>query len=296
MQNKGVWIIKVKMIEHLRAYSDLVKPELPLAAGFCVVAGQVLVLGDFATIETTIVGFLVGFFLSGSAMISNDYFDLEVDRINRPERPLPSGRVTAKEVWMLTITFGVLGILCAAYVGIALLAVALIIWLIGQIYNWKGKEAGFAGNLMVSSSVASTFIFGGISVGGVTNGLAWTFAGLAFFFDLGEEILGGIMDVSGDSIRGSQSLILTRGRDFALKSSGVAFLAFIFVSFIPYLAEWLGSSYLFLACLIDSIIVFYYTRLWKIQSPEEGRSIIRILYLTTTIFILVVVWVRIANL
>jgi len=283
------------MLEHIKAYSDLVKPELPLAAGICVVAGQVLVLGDFATIKTTILGFLVGFFLSGSAMISNDYFDREVDRINRPERPLPSGRVTAKEVWALAITFGVLGHFGAAYIGITSLVIALIIWLIGQTYNWKGKEAGLVGNMMVSSSVASTFIIGGISVDGITNGLVWTFAGLAFFFDLGEEILGGIMDVSGDGIRGSRSLIRTRGRDFALKSSGLAFLAFILVSFIPYLAEWLGSSYLVLICVIDFTIIYYYSRLWKIHSPDEGRSIIRNLYLITTTFILAVVWMRIAN-
>ncbi len=151
------------------------------------------------------------------------------------------------------------------------------------------------GNMMVSSSVASTFIIGGISVGGTTNGLVWTFAGLAFFFDLGEEILGGIMDVSGDAIRGSRSLIRTRGRDFALKASGLAFLAFILITFIPYLAGYLSSSYLALICVIDLIIMFYYVRLWKIHSPDEGRSIIRNLYLITTTFILVVVWMRIAN-
>jgi geranylgeranylglycerol-phosphate geranylgeranyltransferase len=284
------------MIERLRSYSGLVKPELPLAAGVCVVAGQVLVLGDFAAIETTILGFLVGFFLSGSAMISNDYFDLEVDRVNRPDRPLPSGRVTVREVWALTIAFGFFGLLSAAYIGITPLVMALIIWIIGQAYNWKGKESGLAGNMMVSSSVASTFIFGGISVDGTTNGLVWTFAGLAFFFDLGEEILGGIMDVSGDEIRGSRSLIRTRGRDFALKSSGLAFSAFILLSLIPYLAGWLGSSYLVLTCLIDFSIIFYYSRLWKIHSEEEGRSIIRILYLITTTFVLAVVWMRYANL
>lgn len=256
------------------------------------VAGQVLALGNFAAIETTILGFLVGFFLSGSAMISNDYFDLEVDRVNRPERPLPSGRVTAREVWALTITFGVLGLFSAAYIGITPLVISLIIWIIGQTYNWKGKESGLAGNMMVSSSVASTFILGGISVGGTTNGLVWTFAGLAFFFDLGEEILGGIMDVSGDGIRGSRSLIRTRGRDFALKSSGLAFSAFILLSLIPYLAGWLGSSYLVLTGLIDIIIIYYYSRLWKIHSEEEGRSIIRILYLITTTFVLAVVWMR----
>jgi geranylgeranylglycerol-phosphate geranylgeranyltransferase len=283
------------MIERLTAYHDLVKSELPLAAGICVIAGQVLFLGDFASIKTTIIGFLVGFFLSGSAMISNDYFDREVDRINRPDRPLPSGRVTVNEVWSLAITFGVLGLLCAAYIGITPLVIALIVWLIGQAYNWKGKDSGLVGNMMVSSSVASTFIIGGISVGGITNGLVWTFAGLAFFFDLAEEILGGIMDVSGDAIRDSKSLIRTRGRDFALKSAGLAFLAFILVSFIPYLTGWMKSSYLVLICVVDLAIIFYYARLWKIHSPEEGRSIIRMLYMITTPFILVVVWMRIAN-
>lgn len=283
------------MIERLKAYNDLVKSELPLAAGICVIAGQVLFLGDFASIKTTAIGFLVGFFLSGSAMISNDYFDREVDRINRPERPLPSGRVTAREVWALAISFGVLGLLCAAYIGITLLVITLVIWLIGQAYNWKGKDAGLAGNIMVSSSVASTFIIGGISVGGMASGLVWTFAGLAFFFDLGEEILGGIMDVSGDAIRDSRSLIRTKGRDFALKSAGLAFLAFILVSFIPYLTGWMKSSYLVLTCAVDFAIIFYYASLCKIHSPDEGRSITRKLYLITTAFIIVVVWMRIAN-
>ncbi len=283
------------MIERLNAYNDLVKSELPLAAGICVVAGQVLALGDFAAVETTISGFLVGFFLSGSAMISNDYFDREVDRINRPERPLPSGRVTTREVWALAIAFGVLGLLSAAHIGTTALVAALIIWLVGQAYNWKGKDAGLAGNVMVSSSVGSTFIIGGISVDGTFSGLVWTFAGLAFFFDLGEEILGGIMDVRGDAIRGSRSLIRTRGRDFALKSAGVAFSAFILISFAPYLKGFLGSSYLVLASVIDLNIIFYYARLWKIRSPEEGRAIIRNLYLITTAFIFVVVWMRIAS-
>jgi len=205
------------MVKRLGAYRDLIKPELPIAAGICVVAGQILALGDFASFDTTILGFLVGFFLSGSAMISNDYFDLEVDRINRPDRPLPSGRLTIKEVWALTLTFAFLGLVCAAFLGIIPLFVAIIIWLIGQTYNWKGKETGLLGNMMVSSSVASTFIFGGFSVGGISDGLVWAFGALAFFFDLGEETLGGIMDVSGDGVRGSRSLIRIKGRDFALK-------------------------------------------------------------------------------
>jgi len=80
------------IIGKARAVSDLVKTELPVAAGICVVAGEMLALGRLPTVAEALLGFLTGFFISGSAMISNDYFDLGVDRINRPERPLPSGR------------------------------------------------------------------------------------------------------------------------------------------------------------------------------------------------------------
>jgi len=165
--------------------------------------------------------------------------------------------VTAREVWALAIAFGVLGLLSAAHIGTTALVAALIIWLVGQAYNWKGNDAGLAGNMMVSASVGSTFIIGGISVDGTFSGLVWTFAGLAFFFDLGEEILRGIMDVRGDAIRGSRSLIRTRGRDFALKSAGVAFSAFILISFAPYLTGLMGWSYLAIAAVIDLTIIYY---------------------------------------
>ncbi|WP_348304749.1 UbiA family prenyltransferase [Methanothrix sp.] len=74
---------------------DLVKPELPVAAGVCVVAGEVIASGSVPEASVGIHGFLAGFFISGTAMITNDYFDLEVDRVNHPARPLPSGRISA---------------------------------------------------------------------------------------------------------------------------------------------------------------------------------------------------------
>ncbi len=66
----------------------------------------------------------------------------------------------------------------------------MVIWVIGLLYNWKFKESGLPGNMMVAPSVAWTFIFGGAIVGGLENGMIWVFGALAFVFDLGEEIAG----------------------------------------------------------------------------------------------------------
>ena len=80
--------------EKAKALLQLIRPELPISAGICVVVGQTIALGKIPALTDLILGFGLGLFLSSSAMIFNDLFDLEVDRINTPHKPIPSGRVT----------------------------------------------------------------------------------------------------------------------------------------------------------------------------------------------------------
>ena len=169
------------VITKIIAICGLLKIELPLAAGLCVVVGEMLVIGKLPTPLEFALGFLAGFFISGAIMMSNDYFDLEVDKINHPERPLPSGRITIRELAALTCLFSIAGFLIFFYAGFFSLVyrpISLGGWFL---YNWKFKEAGLAGNLMVSLSVAMTFIFGGVSVGSGFSGLVWVF-GVAHLF------------------------------------------------------------------------------------------------------------------
>ncbi len=224
----------------IAAISQLIKPELPIAAGVCVVTGEVLALGGLPELTLAILGFFVGFFLSAAAMASNDYFDVEVDQVNYPDRPLPSGRVTKDEVIVISAVLTSIGLIFAAILGLARFLIALVTWAIGLLYNWRFKEAGLPGNMMVSFSVAITFLFGGVAAGGLQSGVVWVFAVLAFIFDLGEEIINGVLDAEGDKKRNSRSIALTKGRRYALALAGLLFATFISISYIPYLAGWLG--------------------------------------------------------
>ena len=89
------------LIRKLTGFIRLFRPELPFAAGVCVVIGEIVALGAFPSVRQAALGFACGFFISGSALVSNDYFDLDVDQVNAPERPLPSGMVTPAEalIW-----------------------------------------------------------------------------------------------------------------------------------------------------------------------------------------------------
>ena len=257
----------------------LFRPELPFAAGVCVLLGEIIALGRFPSVREAVLGFASVFFISGSALILNDYFDLEVDKINAPNRPLPSGLVSPSETVVLTVITIFLGLATAVAINLPAFILCIIAGVVGILYNWKFKEAGLFGNLMVSTSVALTFILGGVAVGKPWNQIVWTFSLIAFLIDLGEEIAGDAMDMEGDKKRGSKSIALLVGKKFSLRLSGSLFGLVVLISLIPVLLRWLGLSYLIMILIMDAIIIVFTVRLLRSKTPEEGRQSMRRIYL-----------------
>ena len=283
----------ISVKEKSKAIYNLIRPELPLAGGICVVAGQIIVLHTLPTLFIGFMGFLTGFFISGAAMITNDYFDIEVDRINHPQRPLPSGKISKNELRSITVLFTTAGFITAGLLGLVTLIFAIIVWFIAISYNWRFKEYGLLGNIMVGISVASFFIFGGASVGGLTNGLIWIFSFLAFIFDLGEEIAADAMDMVGDKERSAKTLALLHGKQYALLISVSLYTLFVVVSLIPIVIGWLSTLYLLIFLPVDTSIVYLSIKLYTSQTVEEGHRIIRLLYIILTIFVIAFVTISI---
>jgi len=267
------------LTKKIKAILQIFRPELPFAAGICVILGEFIALGEFPPIRELALGFFSGFFISGSAIVLNDYFDLEVDKVNSPNRPLPAGVISPREAIVLTALATLLGLGASLLLGFPSFILCSIFWLIGFLYNWKFKEAGLSGNLMVSSSVGITFILGGIAVGEPWNKIVWCFALIAFFIDLGEEIAGDAMDMAGDQKRNSKSIAIRHGRKFALALSGLFFGMVILISLVPILFHWLGISYLIMIFITDTIIIIFTMRLLKSKTPDEGRRSMRQIYL-----------------
>ncbi|MGZ7167765.1 MAG: hypothetical protein ACXVIP_05120 [Halobacteriota archaeon] len=68
----------------MKALSDLIRPGLPIGGGVGVLAGQIIALQALPSALMGAMGFLTAFFISGAAMISNDYFDRESTRSTTP--------------------------------------------------------------------------------------------------------------------------------------------------------------------------------------------------------------------
>ena len=262
---------------------QLFRPELSLAAGVSVLAGQILASGRLPSLGVGVLGFICIFALTGSALILNDYFDYEVDQINVPDRPLPSGAVSRAEALWLTAATVIIGSAAAAALGINVLIIAVILLAISFCYNWRFKQTGLPGNLMVSTSVALAFILGAACVHVPFNKVVWTFSAMAFFLDLGEEIAGDAMDMEGDKKRNSRSIALVKGKKYALRVSLALWSVVVGLSLLPVIFGWMGIIYMTTILPAEVLLVYFSIRLLKSQDPESGRRAMRGIYLAVLV-------------
>ncbi|NMB59790.1 MAG: UbiA family prenyltransferase [Chloroflexi bacterium] len=264
----------------------LFRPDLSLAAGLCTVGGQIISTGHLASWPVTLLGFLCAFGCSGAALVVNDYFDFEVDKVNAPERPLPSGAVTRQEAVLLGVFISLLGLIPALFLGPVCFIFTLFFWVIGFLYNWRYKESGLPGNLMVSSSVAFTFILGAMTVGQPWNTLVWVFALMAFFIDLGEEITGDALDLEGDQQRGARSIARSMGKPFALRAAVVMWGLVILLGWIPVISGLMGAIYGLTILAVDTVIIYFSLRLLRTDDVSTQRKCMKGIYIGATLVVL----------
>lgn len=281
-------------MRRIKGLIKLMRPELPFAAGLCVVMGQIFAIGGVPSAPAALYGFFSIFFISAAILVLNDYFDIESDKINSPHRPIPSGAVSPAEALIWASVLFASGIGLSYLPGIIAFATALVVALTGFLYNRKYKKSGLPGNLMVSFSVGMTFIYGGISVGMPFHHTAWFFGLIAALVDLGEEIAADAMDAEGDKLINSKSIAIRYGRTTALSISSVIFASAIVLSAIPFLLGWFTYIYTIPVGIMVLSIAYCTIRLLRSRG-SEGRKHIRNLYLGATAGILVFLVMRLSG-
>jgi len=278
-------------MKKIKGIFRLIRFELPFSAGVCVLMGQLLALGEFATLTISILGFLSVFSISASILVLNDYFDVETDKINAPHRPIPSNLVSPLEALIFSLALLFSGLILSYLMSFTALLFSITWSMIGFLYNRRFKQKGIVGNILVSLSVGMTFIYGGVSVGLPFNKIALFFGVIVALVDLGEEIAADSMDMKGDLIIDSKSLAIKYGKETAIKISSLIFVIVILLTSIPFIANWFSLIYLLPIGIMDLSIAYFSFRLFKAKN-EEGRKYIRMIYLGTTLGLIIFLILR----
>jgi len=263
----------------------LIRPDLTIAAGICVITGQMLALGALGTPYQIFAGFFSVALISGAILAINDYFDVASDIINAPTRPIPSGMISKNGALLLSLVLLAVGLSLAIFISILSFLACTILAVVGFLYNWRLKRTGLPGNLMVSFSVGMTFVYGGITVGLPLEKTVFFFGLLAAMLDLGEEIAADAMDMEGDKKMNSNSLAIKYGKAFVLRISCMIFGFVLILTIIPFLLGWFEPHYFIPFIFMDGVLIYSMIKLLN-SKGDEGRNHIKWIYRSSTAAIL----------
>lgn len=214
--------------------------------------------------------------MGGNAV--NDYFDYEIDAINKPYRPIPQGIISRREAFVSYILLSVSGVVSAFFLGPILFIIAFSFALAWYFYAKTLKAKGLIGNIVVSTGVAFTIIFGYISASGGSFLLPTTLSLIAFSSNLAREIVKTVEDLPGDRRAGLSTVPIRFGMG-ATKNLTKGLIALTcLLAFIPYILRLMGVLYLIFSIASVSILVYVFTKMDDL-SPETARNFSKFLKL-----------------
>lgn len=226
-----------------------------------------------------VLAYLVVALITGGGNALNDYFDLEVDRVNHPHRPLPLGKITPENAKKFAVLLMVMGIVLALPLGIVPLLISLFAIICLVFYNMRGKWIPVIGNLVVSTISGLVFLF----IGAVANEMKIMIFPFffAFLFHLAREIVKDVQDFQGDLIGNPlKKTILTLphliGKRKALLFSQITILVLIVVTLLPYLFGIFGRFYLLAVAIGVDLPLFFIVLLIHRLDPGIVSNILKV--------------------
>lgn len=275
------------------AYLELIRPHNVFAAVICVLLGMVAsyrVAGyTFNTVDMLMASLVVALVSAGGYVI-NDYFDYMVDLVNKPYRPIPSGRVSPREALTFSIALGVVGMVFSAWFGYVSVIFVLLNTALVYAYSAKVKELGLVGNIVVSFEGSASIVYGSLAVSlrvGEYSVLTASIipAVIAFTLLLGREIVKTIEDYYADSVRGVKSLPRVLGLRRSAYIASAVLLLVIPLSILPYFSDLYNKLvYTPLAMLTLVLIVLSTVKILRssniVSTAAKVRSVLKISIVT----------------
>lgn len=254
-------------IEIMRPHNDLMG-SLTVIIGF-LNTRTAMTIGNL--LINIILGVVTYFFIAGSGMVVNDIYDIEIDKINKPNRPIPRGSLTLKQAKLLYFLYLIIGLAFALIhsimfnLGILNILIAALFGFIGWLYAYWGKKSGFPGNVIVSISFSIGLIYGAILNNSTIPNYIYFFFLTSFFLLLSREIIKGCEDIEGDKKEGVKTLAIIIGIKSATRFATVFSTSAIVFFILPYFTN-IINQFLFLISMFFGLIDVSYALILMLKT------------------------------
>lgn len=269
------------MTSSVPAYISLVRPVNLLITFLSIVAAGILAGGGWTDAAPLLLAGAAGAAVAAGANAINDYFDVAIDRINRPERPIPSGTLSTGQAWWIWLTTSIGGCVCGLVIGpwpfaITVGSVLLLYW-----YSRALKSTPLAGNLVVGGMTGMAFIFGGVAIGAVDQALLPAL--FAFLVNVAREVVKDIEDREGDARQQAATLPVRFGIRSARLATSIVLLSLITITILAYLGGRYDEVYLRIVLVADVLLAYVAWSVWRKDTAQHMHQLSVVLKTTMII-------------
>ncbi len=176
-------------------------------------------------ISTTYIIALEFIFIAAAGYSINDIRDVAADKINKPERPIPSGSVSLREAKIISLSFIAAAVLTMFFLPLPAALVSALVLLMAMLYNYSGKKRGLAGNIITALMTASPM---GVVI--TVRGADPVLTGLvcfAFLLMLMREVVKDLEDLPGDKAAAKMTAAAAGGSRLMLLLLSILTLFFL---------------------------------------------------------------------
>ncbi|MCM2271386.1 MAG: geranylgeranylglycerol-phosphate geranylgeranyltransferase [candidate division Zixibacteria bacterium] len=219
--------------------------------GNCLIASAAVWVGAYLTVGFAMSAELLTA-MCGALLICaggntvNDILDIESDRINHPDRPLPSGALSVRRAKTIAVVCHIAAVPLIAISNWQVMSLGILTIAALMAYNVWLKGVPLVGNMLIGLLGAAAFMCGGLaadpdralSLPGPL--IAATFA---LMLHLIREMVKDIEDIDGDRWGKARSLPRIIGGRSALLIAMLLFGILALLTVLPYASGWFGPAY-----------------------------------------------------
>ncbi len=270
----------------MKVLLELIRPINDVMSAFAVFISGLISAGWHMPLTPVLAASVGTFFASAGGMVINDYFDYDIDLVNKPHRPIPSGQITRRgSLYFCGFLFGG-AFVCVLFTNIWCIIVGIPAVLLIILYSWKLKRTLFVGNIVVALLSALALLYGGIATG--STQLVSILALIAFFASVSREMAKDIEDVEGDRLGGSKSMPVILGVDITVQIAGVFLALAVASSVLPYVYGIFDKWYVAMIIPVDLVMSYIVVQmlLKKVEEISVWQKTLKVgMYVALGIFL-----------
>jgi 4-hydroxybenzoate polyprenyltransferase/geranylgeranylglycerol-phosphate geranylgeranyltransferase len=255
--------IKDKLFAHLETW----RLYTVIWCGLVSLVGSCIAYESFPPLKTAALALFIPMMGWTAALYLSDFLDRKLDAIQKPHRPIPSGRIKPYEALAIGAVFALTGFLLSFQLSYNNVILVFVVAALVFSYTKISKSRGLMGNINRGIVTVFAYFFGIFSIGQSIQSIPlyiWLLAIVFLFHDTNSNLVGAIRDMEGDRAGGYITIPVKYGLKKSIFVSLILTIIWLSLAlFLPYYYNFLKIEFYLIMILDVLILILLYNYLFR---------------------------------